>query len=245
MPEHRFTENDQIKVDLQTPAGATAVIIRARVQKGPEPPAGETIRLFYLRLAKEGKVRETQILELIYRDGSYTAGFSGFGGGKKAMDNPENRLKLLPIHMGPFPRAEFGVTLTVPLNSGKNAAVGLDGGKVAESPTEITPGSQPLVLLLGFQGEGDLRAPVGWTISWENNAVEWVGASSPGTPPSPPSPPVVVTPPTPSTPPAPPSGLDWKAELRKELEQLAWKYAVQAEPQILLGLQLLLALVKR
>lgn len=246
---HLFTENDQIKVDLVPPPGATAVIIRATVQKGPEPPAGETVRLFHLRLAKPGApVRDTQILELIYRDGSYTAGFSGFGGGAKAMANPANKKRLLPVHMGRVAASAFPVVLTVPF-SGEGVIVGMGGeggGKTAVSPTELAPAGQPMELLLGFQGEGDLRAPAGWTIAWEDNAVEWVDANPvtpPSTPPVPPSPPIV----TPPAPPAPLPGSDWKAELRHDLQQLITKYAAAAgvDPTLLFGLQLLLGMVNR
>ena len=242
MAEYTFTNNDQIKVDLVPPPGATAVIIRATVKKGPEPPAGETIRLFHLRLAKDAPVRETQVVELIYRDGSFTAGFSGFGGGKKAMENPENRKRLLPVHIGRVPTSEFPVVLTVPLLPTASGVVSV-GERTAVSPTEITPGDQPMELLLGFQGEGDLKAPTGWTISWEDNAVEWLGASGPVSPPvTPPAPPV-----PPVNPPSTPPGTDWKAELRRDLTQLGAKYATVAgvDPFILSMLNLLIVSVKR
>lgn len=196
MPSHTFSSTaPQLTVPLQPLAGATAAIIRFTVKKGPEPAAGETVRLAHLRLAKEGKIRETQIVELIYRDGAYTAGFSGFGGGEKAMKNPENKLKLKPFHIGPVAGAAIPVVLTVPLKSHGEAVVSV-GPKTATSVTEILPGEQPLSLLLGFQGEGDLHAPVGWTISWEDNAVEWVGATGTVNPPTPP-----LNPPLPPFPP--------------------------------------------
>lgn len=208
MPSHTFSSIEPlIRVPLQPPIGATAVIIRAKVTKGPEPPADETARLFHLRLAMEGKVRETQIVELIYRDRLYTVGFSGFGGGKKAMESPENKLKLRPFHIGPVAAGEIPVEFTVPLR-GEGEAMVRVGPKLAVSHTEITPGAQPMELLLGFQGEGDLRAPVGWTISWEDDAVEWVGATSGGpvAPPIiPPSAPVPPAPPAPPPPVAPPA----------------------------------------
>lgn len=243
MSEHTFTpEKPLITVPLVPPPGATAVIIRATVTKAPQHNPEDTLRLFHVRLAgKPGApVRETQILELIYRDGGFTAGFSGFGSGKKAMENPQNRHKLKPVHIGPVNGASFPVVLAVPFN-GRDATVS-PGAKTAMSDTEIPPGGAPMELLLGFEGPGDLRSPIGWTIAWEDNAVEWVGATAgPVTPPATPPP---TPPPAPGTPPPPApanTGASWRAELRKDLTALATKYAEAAgvDPLILLTIQLL------
>lgn len=204
---HKFTAgppDDQFSIDLTPPPGATAVIIRAHVKKAPVGNFGDTYRLLHLRLKKPGRpARETQLVELICRNGTFTAGFTGFGGGKKAMENPENRKRLLPQHMGPVAAPEFDVTMTYQF-SGEHAVVAA-GSKVAESATELASNGAPMELVLGFSGEGDLKPPVGWEISWadDGSAIEWVGATT-STPPGPAPGPVSE----PST-----AGTDLKADL--------------------------------
>lgn len=245
MPSHLFTENDQIKVDLQPPAGATAVIIRATVKRGPEPPPATGLRLFHLRNVpsadggrgnNDPRPRATELLEIVYRNGVGILSWHGFG--------PKQEGHRAPDKTGKLPES-FPVTVALPLQAGGGAAVAI-GDWSFEGATEVHPGAH-MELVLGFAGPGDLKAPAGWTAEWADNAVEWVGATAPvnppSTPPVPPSPPIV----TPPTPPAPPAGFDWKAELRHDLQQLATKYAAAqgVDPTLLLGLQLLLGMVKR
>lgn len=207
MPSVTFTTAlPVVRQELTPPPGATAVIIHATVTS---PAAGSNCRLFHLRtlnsvvhpnLPAEGRLpRESEIVELIVRNGTLTAGFSGKGG---------NRTSHPVVHMGSMPQS-FPVTLTVPF-SGK-AAVVAAGSLVATSDTDIAPGGQPLELLLGMEPiiGADLQPPIGFTVSWDEHAVEWVGAQQPAPPLQPPSvppaqPPVSAPAPPVVTPPVPP-----------------------------------------
>jgi hypothetical protein len=202
MPSATFTAAQSvIRQELAPPPGATAVIIHFTVT--PPPGATGTARLVHLRtlnsvlhptLLSEGRLpRESEIAELIVRNNTLTAGFSGMGG--KNAKHPV-------IHMGGLPGGSFPVTITVPFTG--RAAVVAAGSLVATSDTDIAPNGQGLELLLGMEPifGADLQPPVGWTISWDDAAVEWPGAGqtppvlpSPAPPVQPPTPPV-ITPPT-------------------------------------------------
>lgn len=203
MPSVTFTTSQPVvRQELTPPPGATAVIIHATVTA---PAAVSNCRLFHLRtlnsvvhpnLPAEGRLpRESEIVELIARNGALTAGFSGKGGNKTA--HPV-------VHMGGMPQS-FPVTITVPF-TGK-AAVVAAGSLVATSDTDIAPGGQPLELILGIEPQigADLQPPVGFTISWDESAVEWPGASQQPAPiQPPPAPPVLPPAPPPVQPPTPP-----------------------------------------
>lgn len=178
------------------PPGATAVIIHFQVT--PPPGATGNTRLVHLRtlnsvlhpsLPSEGRLpRESEVAELNVRNGVLSAGFSGKGG--KNAKNPV-------IHMGGMPPGPFPVTVTVPFTG--RAAVVAAGSLVATSDTDIAPGGQPLELLLGMEmiAGADLQPPIGYSVSWDDAAVEWPGESQPAPSLQPPHPPA-------SVPPAPP-----------------------------------------
>jgi hypothetical protein len=201
MPSVTFTAAQPVvRQELQPLPGATAAIIHFSVTA----PAtqGANVRLCHLRtlnsvlhpnLPAEGRLpRESEVCELIVRNGTLTAGFSGYGG-----NHAKNQVK----HMGAAP-ASFPVTLTVPF-TGRQAVVAA-GSQAATSDTDIAPNGQTLELVLGMEPimGADLQPPIGWTISWDESAVEWPGAASPAPPiappPAPPSPPTLppVQPPT-------------------------------------------------
>lgn len=175
---HTFTADDLITEPLTPPAGATGVTIRARFARNG---GADNCRLMHLRLqhpqshpqvgADHALPRETEIVEVICRNGVLTAGFSG-AGAKRAQHQV--------IHMGNSP-AEFDLAFTVPF-SGKGVVVAA-GSLVATSDTDIAPSGRPLELLLGFKGPGDLGAPVGWTATWDDKAVEWLGGLGASLPP--------------------------------------------------------------
>lgn len=224
MPSHTFTADDLITEALAPPPGATAVIIKAKFVRG----SGDNCRLIHLRLAHpqnhplvpadNALPRETEICELICRNGVLTAGFSGFGG--KRGQHPVQ-------HMGSAP-AEFDCTLTVPF-SGKGCVIAA-GPFVATSDTDLAPGGRALELLLGFKGPGDLGAPVGWTVTWDEKSVQWPGGgsgvSSPPQPP--PTPPVIPTDPG-------------KPGLQAALQALLLIYGSHLTPEQQAALQVLLA----
>jgi len=190
MESHTFTKNDLVPVALVPPAGATGLIIRAHVKRGPVEP-GTAVRLFHLRTKnshRRPKVdadavlpRESEILELLCRNDQLTAAFSGYGNKRIGQDaGKEGREVSQPIHMGKCPE-EFDVVITAPFN-GEGATVSA-GPFTATSDTEIDPNpGEELELLLGMNTPDakDLRAPEGWTISWGENAVEWIGAPKEG-----------------------------------------------------------------
>lgn len=216
-----------IRQTLTPPPGATAVVINFTVTMPAQ--AGVNVRLAHLRtlnsvlhpnLPAQGRLpRESEICELIVRNGTLTAGFSGYGG-----HNAKNPVK----HMGTVP-STFPVTLTVPF-TGRQAVVAA-GSQAATSDTDIAPNGQELELVLGMEAivGADLQPPIGWTITWDESAAEWPGASQPAPPiQPPPTPPVLppaqppvqpqgpidtqVGPTPPSSPPvAPPPGTDPRA----------------------------------
>lgn len=186
---HTFAPGaEQLIVDLTPPAGATAVTVKftATMPTAPGPAGG--VRLAHVRLlhpnrhpnasADQALPRETEICELIVRNGTPTAGFSGFGG---------KRANHAVQHMGATP-AIFPVLITIPLD-GKSVSVSA-GAHTAISDTDLVPGGAPMQLLLGMaslahgDGVNTLSPPYGWTFEWGGDAVSWVGsnAQSPGTP---------------------------------------------------------------
>lgn len=186
MQSHTFAPDalPQLVVDLTPPAGATACIIKFTATQptaaatAPGPAGG--VRLAHVRLIHPTKhphqsadhvlPRETEIVELIFRNGTPTAGFSGFGG-KKAVHPVQ--------HMGEVPTS-FPVVISLPLN-GKDVTVSA-GGHTAMSDTDIAPGDRPMELLLGMQplphgdGVNTLSPPMGWTVEWQDDAVTWLNA---------------------------------------------------------------------
>lgn len=189
-----------VRQTLTPPPGATAVVINFTVTMPAQ--AGVNVRLAHLRtlnsvlhpnLPAQGRLpRESEICELIVRNGTLTAGFSGYGGA-----HAKNPVK----HMGTVP-STFPVTLTVPF-TGRQAVVAA-GSQAATSDTDIAPNGQPLELVLGMEPilGADLQPPTGWTISWDESAVEWPGAASQPAPIQPPPASPVLPPAPPPTPPA-------------------------------------------
>lgn len=210
-----------IRQTLTPPPGATALVANFTVTMPAQ--AGVNVRLAHLRtlnsvlhpnLPAQGRLpRESEICELIVRNGTLTAGFSGYGG-----NHAKNPVK----HMGTVP-STFPVTLTVPF-TGRQAVVAA-GSQAATSDTDIAPNGQQLELVLGMEAivGADLQPPIGWTITWDESAVEWPGATSqpapiqppPAPPVLPPAPPPVLPPTPPVAPPppptAPPAGSDPRA----------------------------------
>lgn len=172
------TAEPLLTVPLNPPEGATAVLVRFTIVAQGSDPAGG-VRLAHIRLAHpaghpnqdpdNALPRESEICELIFRNGAPTAGFSGFGG-KRAVH---------PVrHLGEVPNS-FPVVINLPLN-GKDIAVSA-GGHTAMSDTDIAPGNRPMDLLLGMapvdgQPFNALSAPIGWTFGWDDNAIEWLPA---------------------------------------------------------------------
>jgi hypothetical protein len=196
MPSHTFTENDMLTIQVGVPPpGATALRIVCQFipppQFGPDP-----VRLLHLRRAGKGlKVAASEIVELLCKDGNYTAGFSGFG---------QKHAKAQPQHLGKTAGSPVDVLMTVPLVAGQQAVVAVEDLQGHAVPDLLAAG--PLELLSGFSGPGDLKAPVGWSLLWDEHAITWVGADSPTapSPPSPPLPPIIDPQVGPTPPVAPP-----------------------------------------
>lgn len=167
-------------VPLSPPTGSTACVITFTVA----PPEGGFdsagyYRLAHVRTAKsvphpnlasQGRLpRESELLELVVRSGALSAGFSGKGG-----KNATN----LPKHLGKAPREAFVVTLTIPMD-GRDAVVAA-GALSATSNTDIAPEGRALELLLGFTPVkgAELGSPIGTTIFWDADAVEWVASEA-------------------------------------------------------------------
>lgn len=198
MPSVTFTAAQPvIRQALAPPTGASAIIVHFTVTPPPGTPAN--VRLVHLRtrdsvphpnLPAEGRLpRESEVAELIVRNGTLTAGFSGLGG--KNAKHPV-------VHMGGVPPGTFPVTISVPF-TGRGAVVAA-GSLVAESDTDIAPGGKALELLVGMAPivGADLQPPVGWTVAWDDAAVEWPGAAQVG-------PSGIQLPQPPSSPSAPPA----------------------------------------
>lgn len=241
MPEHVFTaDHPHLLVPVTPPSGATALLVKFTLK----PPANTghptvPIRFLHCRLAGHAgqPPKASEIFELkLSANGMLVVELSGFGNKRPEFREP---LKLDMPEDGKV-SVRLGVAGLLNVN-------GHDG----QTHLGITG---PLELVFGMEKSfPDLAAPLGWTLSWSDDAISWESVS--GSPAPTPLPSAPATPSAPAqTPPAPPAAVtpppatlhpdaDANAELKKDLEALALKYAVAKgiDPMILMVLQLAIA----
>jgi hypothetical protein len=254
MAQHTFTSgppDDQFTIPLTPPAGATALVIRAVLHRPANDTTNATYRLLHLRRKGVARIPMAEICELLLNNstGVFTVAFSGFGQ-KKAHTQPQ--------HLGKVQGQDIPVVVTVPLPGAPTmtasiAVGGLSGSAIPDVATmqkqdnsgPVWAHGDELELVSGFEGEGDLKPPAGWTMTWadDGSAVQWVGAAGTSTAPTPtptptptqpapaPSPtPAPVPTPASATPPPPSPTADLKSQLVTDLKALALKYGT-AEAQ--------------
>lgn len=245
MPQHSFSKTQpQVIVPVTPPPGATALLLAFSLT----PPSDWThpvddegqkarIRLLHFRRAGvSGPPKNSEIFELVLTaNGQLVCELDGFG--------PRRQEHKPPQKLG-SPTGDYRIR-----HRGGDGTVTIESSAAAAADTHLgwSPG-MPLELVFGFEGQGDLQAPLGWTLSWGEGAIRWEGAGptpqpTPQPQPTPePTPVPVPTPqPTPVPVPQPPPGTDPKDALVADLKALLLRYAAAQgiDPLLLLTLRLL------
>lgn len=208
MGTHTFTESSrQIIVPATTPLDLDLTF---KPPPGWRPNPGQATRLLHVRTpGGSRRPKDSEVFELkVSGHGRLIVELSGYGN-----DRPQFRP---PLEMALPADGGYAVSYA----SGQVVVNGTSGA------THLQPVG-PLELVFGFdQPNGELGAPLAWTLDFDGLPAQ------PGTPPAPPPPP-----------PGPPPGGDVNAAFRAELEALLERYALArgVDPLLLAVLRLTLA----